>query len=549
MSEDILLNIFLHCLGATPRIWPILVSVCQQWRQIIFSSPLSLNLRLYCTYGTPVLKSLDCWPAFPIILEYGGVPNLDPPTPQDDENIITALMQSDRVSSISLTVTCSLLGKLSTITEPFSELEEMTVLSPDSIQLTLPSNFRWGPRLRTLRSTAIAFPSCPQLLSPCHNLVELQLHEIPRAGYFSPEAFANALSGMTQLQTVSFHLLSFPRRRSFLSLPPPPDERILLPALTRLKYHGISKYLDTLAARIDAPRLGDIDITFFSQPTMDASQLGRFIERIGLQAPLSRADVQISAHAISISFTNASTSSPLRLQISCKQLDWQLSCMAQVCHQFSPFLFRVDNLVIDTIHPSRGQDDMVGEHWSELIFSFDGARDCLVADELTTEILCALGRADGGHTTQPVLPALRHLHVENAMRMDEPSWDGLLLFINSRSLSGRPVQVNVPLSRCHICHFSFRHQTELELHQAEEHPSRTMCLYCADNECSPGYEDLFREHLKSEHPEVARKDEHISNPFLGPLQLVRLVNRHSFLQKPDIVVTDLSHNHHNNQQF
>ena len=59
--------------------------------------------------------------------------------------------------------------------------------------------------------------------------------EIPSAGYFSPEALANALSGMTQLRIVSFHFLAFPRHRGFISLPLPPGERILLPPLTRLK--------------------------------------------------------------------------------------------------------------------------------------------------------------------------------------------------------------------------------------------------------------------------------------------------------------------------
>jgi hypothetical protein len=181
----------------------------------------------------------------------------------------------------------------------------------------------------------------PAATFSCRDLVDLQLHEIPSAGYFSPEAFANALSGMTQLETLSLHFLSLPPRRNYLRLPPPSGERVVLPALTCLKYRGTSKYLDTFVARIDAPRLGDIDITFFSQPTMDASQLGRFIERIEMQTSLSRAEVQTSAHAISITFPTQSTSTPLRLQISCEQLDWQLSSMAQICNQFSPFLFRV----------------------------------------------------------------------------------------------------------------------------------------------------------------------------------------------------------------
>ena len=72
---------------------------------------------------------------------YGGVPNLNPPAPSDDDNIITALKQSGRVSSIGLTVTSSLLGKLSAISEPLLELEEFVLLSQDNVQQTFPSTF------------------------------------------------------------------------------------------------------------------------------------------------------------------------------------------------------------------------------------------------------------------------------------------------------------------------------------------------------------------------------------------------------------------------
>ena len=219
-------------MDATPRFWPTLASVCKRWRQVVLTSPLGLNLRLHCTHGTPVLKALNCWPTLPIVVQYGGVPNLDPPAPEDDDNIVTALKESGRVSAISLTATSSLVRKLSAISEPVSELEEIVLLSQGTMELTLPSTFRWGSRLRTLHSTRIAFLSLPPMLSPCQDLVDLQLHEIPSAGYFPPDAFANALSGTTHLQALSLHFLSFPRRRSYLRLPPPPGERILLPALT-----------------------------------------------------------------------------------------------------------------------------------------------------------------------------------------------------------------------------------------------------------------------------------------------------------------------------
>ncbi|KAH9059941.1 hypothetical protein EDB87DRAFT_1822416 [Lactarius vividus] len=531
LSDDVFLNIFRDYLDATPRGWPTLTYVCQRWRQIVHTAPLGLGLRLYFTPGTPVLNALDCWHALPIIVKYGGFPNLDPPAPEDDDSIMAALKQSGRVNSINLTVTRSLAGKLSTISEPFSELEELVLLSRDNMQLTLPTTFRLGPRLRTIQSTRIAFPSFPQLLSHSHDLVDIQLHEIPSARYFTPEAFANALSGMTHLRTLSLHFLSFPPRRNYLSLPPLSAERVVLPALMFIKYRGTSKYLDGLVARIDAPSLGDIDIIFFSQPTMDSSQLGRFVERTGIQTPLNRAEVQTSGHSISISFTNSGGSTPVRLQISCKQLDWQLSSMAQVCDQFSPFLFGVNNLCINMTQSPNEQYNADSEQWLEFIRTFGGATDLPVASELTTTILCALGLVEEGHTT--VLPSLRHLHIENPMAMNEPSWDGLLSFITLRSRSGHPVQVNVPFDRCRICHASFREQKGLNHHFVDEHrDDGIFCWYCRDFDYKAGYDDLL-EHLKTKHPKSLRRDERILGSSLTPDSLAILLG-HS--RAPDTVV-------------
>ncbi|KAH9066562.1 hypothetical protein EDB87DRAFT_436977 [Lactarius vividus] len=304
LPDDVLLNIFRHYLYAFPQFWPTLTHVGSRWRRVVLRSPLGLHLRLYCTYGTPVLKTLKYWPPFPLVVNYGGSPMSNLPVREDEENIMAALKQPDRVGFISLTVTNSLLKNLSTIPEPFTELEELVLLSRYNAQLTFPGAFQSGARLRTLQLTRIAIPALPQLLSPCTGIVDLQLHKILNVGYFPPEVFANALSEMTQLETLSLHFLSPLPRRKYLSLPPPSEERIVLPALTCLQYRGTSKYLDNFVARIDAPRLEDIGITFFNQPTIDALQLGRFVERIEMQTSLSRADVQTSTHAISICFSN-----------------------------------------------------------------------------------------------------------------------------------------------------------------------------------------------------------------------------------------------------
>jgi hypothetical protein len=532
LSDDILLIIFRHCLGATPRFWPMLACVCQRWRRIVFSSPLGLDLRVHCTYGMPVLKTLDCWPVLPIVIRYGGFPNLDPPAPEDHDNIIAALKQSGRIRSINLTVPNSLIEKLSAISEPFSELEELALLSQDNVQRSLPSTFRWGPRLRTLLSTRISFPSFPQLLSSSKDLVYLQLHEIPRDGYFHPEAFAGALSGMTQLRALSLHFLSLPSHRNFLGFPPPPEARIILPALTCLEYRGTSKYLDILVGRIDAPRLMDIDTTFFSQPTMDASQLGQFIDQLEPLKSPREANIETSTHAISItiSFTEPSDSH-LQLQISCKQLDWQLSSMAQVCQQFSPFLSRVSDLCVNADHPSTEQDDVDSERWMDLVRSFNGVREFSLAGELTAEILCALGPADGGHST--VLPALRMLRVEKHMTANEPSWRAVRSFKTLRWLSGLPVRLSTQGFSCHICLDDFIEQ-ELTYHLMFMHKYRMVCSYCSDFECTPGHNHPFREHIGSKHPEVADPDPSstLSLPSRVDGFLDSFVYRHCFPRAP-----------------
>jgi hypothetical protein len=246
---------------------------------------------------------------------------------------------------------------------------------------------------------------------------------------------------MTQLQTLSLHFLALPARRNYLSLPPSTGDRMTLPALIHFKYQGTSKYLDTLVARLDAPRLEDIYIRFFSQPTLDASQLGLFIEDMGIRRSPLRADIISSSDTISIAITQSRVITWLRLQISCKQLDWQLSSMSQICDHFSSFLFRVEDLRIKTTGLSSVLDSMVDEQWLRLFRTFDGAKDFHVASELATDILHVLHLADEGHKI--MLPALRNLHVKKPMPMRAPLRDSLDSFASQRQFSGHPVRIYI----------------------------------------------------------------------------------------------------------
>ncbi|KAH8981059.1 hypothetical protein EDB92DRAFT_216609 [Lactarius akahatsu] len=434
LSDDVLLNTFRHYRDASPRFWSTLVHVCKRWRRITFTSPLGLDLRLYCTYGTPVLRTLDYWPPLPIVVQYGGSPTLDPPGPEDEGDVVAALKHSDRVSSIGLTITTSLLGNLFAIEKPFSKLEMLVLRSSDDVQLTLPSTLQWGTRLRSLHSTRIAFPALPQLLSSSENLVDLQLHEVPSIGYLSPKAFANALSGTTQLQSLSLHFLS-PTSISHPNHTPSPVERVVLPALFHFKFRGTSEYLNNFVTRIDAPRLGDIQVRFFNQLIFYIPQLGLFIDRIDMQKSHRRIDIVPSERSISICFTQPGSPTRFGLQISCEQLEWQLSSITQICDQLSPFLSRVENIGIYTTHRSTGKG---GEQWVELIRTFGDAKDFRVAGELATDILRALRPSDGELAT--MLPSLRTLGVPE-LGAHGPLWEAVESFVTPYRHSGHLLQV------------------------------------------------------------------------------------------------------------
>ncbi|KAI0293316.1 hypothetical protein B0F90DRAFT_1928273 [Multifurca ochricompacta] len=140
LPNDVLLDIFNHCrLLAFPYgligdmwEWHRLTHVCSRWRYVIFASPHLLDLRLLCTNGTPVRRTLDCWPALPISIKYGGVVGRPPPALKDEDNIIAALEHPARTSKIQLFLTKSLFDKLAALKQqPFPALEYFLLISHD----------------------------------------------------------------------------------------------------------------------------------------------------------------------------------------------------------------------------------------------------------------------------------------------------------------------------------------------------------------------------------------------------------------------------------
>ncbi len=444
IADNVLLIVFRHYLDACPRLWPRLVHVCRKWRRIVFASRQALRLQLSCTHRTPVLKTLECWPDLPIVVQHGGFPVLDSPAPEDEHNIVAALQSFDRINSISLTLTRSLLEKVR-FDKPFVELEDLVLLSQNNVHLTLPSTFRWGPRLRGLQLTRIAFPTLLPLLSSSRNLVDIQLHDISGIAHLSPETLANTLSGMSHLQSLSLSSLSTPHRQSYVSQVPVSVERIVLPALTHLKLRGASDFLDKFLARIDSSCLENTKIAF-KECHSNISNYGEIIRWIETQKSFRRADILSFENTISISFSQPSAPTCLELQVSCGTLDQQLSIMAMICRRLSTFLFGVEDLRINATPLLGGQDNLYGENWANLICSFERIKCFHIAGDLATDIVRALRsyrmwpgkmrRAPG-----PPLPALLELYVKEPGPSYAPLREAVVLLMMSRRLSGRPIHV------------------------------------------------------------------------------------------------------------
>ena len=355
-------------------------------------------------------ETLYVWPALPIVIRAYGheMWKMD--------NIIAAVEHNDRICNLGFfDFRSSQFEKvLPAMHQPFPALTHLE-LQPRGETLVVPDSFLSGsaPQLRTLILDRIPFPALPKLLLSATHLVELRLHGIPHSGYFSPEAMATCLSVLSLLEYLAIGFespRSCPDRKGRR---PPPLTRTLLPALNKLRFTGVSEYLEHLVARIDAPLLDKLDITFFHQLIFDTPQLAQFLSR----TPKFRAhdEVCVAFNYLSVWVTLPRTfGGALELEISCRKSDWQLSSLAQVCSSFFPqaLISMVEHLYVERGYSDvLWQDDIENSQWLELLRPFTAVKDLYISEIFTPYIAPALQALSGESVTE-VLPALQSLFLE-----------------------------------------------------------------------------------------------------------------------------------------
>jgi hypothetical protein len=446
LPDDVLLEIFDFFQKEENEIderiegWQSLVHVCQRWRSLVFGSPRRLNLRLFCSDKTPARDTLDVWPALPLFIRC----NRSYFTTKSIDNIVAVLKRSHRVRYINLiNLKGSDLQKLSAaMQEPFPELTDLELWSDDKMVSVLPDSFLGGsaPRLELLSLHNIPFPGLPKLLLSAAHLRTLELRSIPHSGYFSPEAIVTSLSTLTRLTTLWLLFESPPSRPDQARERLPPLTRSVLPVLTFLEFKGVSEYLEVVVARIDSPQLDTLRITFFNDIVFDTSQLAQFIRRTPILKVPTKAHVTFERAEASVDLPWTSRYKGLKVRILCKELDWQVSSMEQVCTSCLSYLSMLDDLYIILYPSPKCQDNVENVLWLELLHPFTAAKNLYLSKEIARRIVPALEELVGARATE-VLPSLQNIFLEEGQGSG-PVQEGIQQFIAARQVTGHPIAVS-----------------------------------------------------------------------------------------------------------
>ena len=434
------MNLPLYGFKREMELWLSLVHVCRRWRTLVFLSPRRLNLQLCCTPKTPAKDTLDLWPALPLIVR--GSMSFSSST----DNITAALRKSNRVCQVSLWGLGWQLEEVSaTMQVPFPELTDLQLFSDDETPPVIPNSFLGGsvPRLRIFESDGIPFPGLPNLLLSANHLVHLLLSDIPHSGYFSPEAMIALLSVSPSLETLHLEFQSpqsCPEAGESRLLPPP--KRSILPALSLLRFKGVTEYLEDLVTRIDTPRLMIFHTTFFNQIDFDFPRLAKFIDCTPTLRALSEARVQFDDYSARVVLLAVPRS--LEIAISCREPDWQLSSIAQVCNSSLPCHSMVEDFRIDRrdgYSQHVWKDDAIESIlWLQLLLPFTTVKKLYLSEEFAQGIAIVLQELTGARITE-VLPSLTDIFVEKL----QPS--GLFhqktkKFVAARRQSGHPITIS-----------------------------------------------------------------------------------------------------------
>ncbi|KAI0284824.1 hypothetical protein BC826DRAFT_1179207 [Russula brevipes] len=381
---------------------------------------------------------LDCWPAFPIFLQYDR--NYAPAAEVDEGRFFAALKHHDRIYEMSLTMSSWMLAKSTTWAEwSFPELQ----------YLDLRSAFLNGPtsapnQLRHVRLENISVHALPQFLVHSRNLVSLSLGANIFAGerFLSPEALVAALSATTRLRLLSLQddsSIPHPEQGSAQ----PPQDLTGLPNLITLIFRGSVEYMEDLVSRIHAPLVKQLTVSasFSQQSIVGVPQLSEFISRTKeLSSIPYRICICLSSRQLSIEHDFEGPppqwkhEEEIFLGLEYRHVFCEMSQVIHICRQSSPLMSCLRRLDV-SVHFELGPMS-----WLQLLGPFSAVEILGICD---CPDLCQCGILEPlvQSTTEMVLEVLPALRILETCDCSEstghfPEW-----LVAACERAGRPLEV------------------------------------------------------------------------------------------------------------
>ena len=424
------------------------MQVCRRWRYIVLESASYLRLTLVCTRGTPVADMLVHSPPLPIIIDHVDQ-DYDLAT-EDEEGIIHALKHRNRVRRIRLRKSVPVLERLvNSLDGEFTILEYLFVRSQehvrptikDDMALNLPETFR-APQVRHLLLMNFAISIGSPLLTTMGNLVTLSLNLIPASAYFNPNSLLQRLSLTPQLEILGIIFNSYYPGGNVGRRPlrTPIIARVTLPNLRWLGFKGASGYLEVLLSHLTTPLLEKLQVYFYNQLTYSIPQLQQFMSAAGnlrlKTIMLSFREDYLNVRAYPHKDAKLYT---LSMELSGRNLDWEVASAAQVFHTLKTVFSAVEHLALEYARhniSSEWNNEADRTQWRELFESFGNVKTLFVDGELVGQVSRALQPGEEESPSE-LLPELQVLSYPTM----DPSLNVFTLFVDARQKAGSPITI------------------------------------------------------------------------------------------------------------
>jgi hypothetical protein len=254
------------------------------------------------------------------------------------------------------------------------------------------------------------------------------------------QAIVALISVLSSLRILFLEFQSPQSRPGWETGRPPPSKRSVIPALISLVFKGTIEYLEDLVTGIDTPQLDGMNITLLNQIDFDIPRLAQFINRTPkLRKP--NAHVQFNDTLARVVLQPGPRI--LQIAILCREPDWQLSAIEQVCNSSLHTLSTVEDLSIDHQYQQPVWKDEAIENtlWLQLLLPFAAVKNLYLSKLSAPGIAAALQELVGGGIIE-MLPSLQNIFVEE-LEPSGPFQENIEQFVAARQLSDHPIAISV----------------------------------------------------------------------------------------------------------